>query len=116
METIWLHKCMITSAGIAPSVRVLAGSFGPAASGMWVTPLSPTGGLPATHYVSAGMIDKPFADMLDSPESLQAGCLALGASVTIEECQIMLGQSDISTEAPFTAMKRLGLKLINTPL
>lgn len=112
MKTVWVHRCMIISADIAPKIRALADSFGPAASGMWATPLSATGELPATHYISAGLIDVVFAEMISSPENLQAGCKDAGTTITLAECKSILSQVNIDESEPFPHMETLGLKLI----
>lgn len=115
-ETIWCHRTMIVPATIAPQVRALVDSFGPAAQGMWTTALSPTGAEPATHYISTGMIDRPFADMMASPHALQSGCAAMGIEVPLSMCEAILGAADVSEEEPFDAMARLGLQLVQDAL
>ncbi len=110
--TIWTHRCMIVTAAIAPQARALAASFGPAASGMWTKSLSPTGSAPATHFISTGMIDQPFADMMANPDALKAGCAALGIDVSLAVCQTLLAGADVSEDQPFAAMERLGLQVI----
>lgn len=109
---VWTHRTMIVSATVASQARALADQSGPAAQGMWMTPLSPTGELPATHYVSTGLIDQPFADMMASPEALVAGCDALDIAVPLEVATALLAAADVSEEDPHTAMERLGLKMV----
>jgi hypothetical protein len=62
---------MIVPSDLAQMVRQLAGSF-PGGAGMWTTPLSSTGGAPATNYVSHGRIYTQFHGLLQSPEALAA--------------------------------------------
>lgn len=111
-ETISIHRCMIVTAAVAPQARALADSFGPSASGMWTTALSPTGELPATHYISAGMIGTSFAGLMSSPDALQAGCAAMGITVPLANCKAVLAGADVSEEQPFDAMTRLGLQMV----
>lgn len=65
----------------------------PGGAGMFVTACSPTGFLPATDYISSGMMDEQIVE-------------ALAAS---------LADEDISEEPPFVALDRLGLKLVSEP-
>lgn len=113
-ESVWTHRTMIIPAAIADQVRGLAASFGPAAAGMWIIGLSPTGETPATHFISAGMIDQPFAEMMGSPEALVSGCAALDIIIPLAMAQALLGAADVSEEEPFAALDRLGLKLLET--
>lgn len=109
MEEInWVHRCMIVSASIAETCRELASNLTPAGAGMWTTPLSLTGNLPATAYISSGMVDQVLADLLESPEALAAG-----TGISLSDAAAILSRSDISEEDPHTAMDRLGFKLIS---
>lgn len=56
-----------------------------ASEGLFTTPCSPSGNDPATHYISSGYM--PLAEL---------------SGIT----------ADISTEPPFTALTRKGLKII----
>jgi hypothetical protein len=111
-EPVWVHRTMIVPAPLVLQAQDLADRFGPAAHGMWTTPLSPTGDLPATHFISSGLIDQPFADMMSSPDALVAGCASLGITVPLATAQALLGASDVSGEDPFAAMERLGLQMV----
>lgn len=106
------HRTLILPAASAPQARAVVDQFGPAAQGMRTTPLSPTGELPATHYISTGLIDPLFADMLASPEALVAGCEALGIAVSILDASVLLAVADVSEEDPHVAMARLGLQMV----
>ena len=128
---IYLHRCLIVTDAIATTVRSLADSFGPAASGMFETPLSPTGELPASHWISSGLIGDdfaaimPFSHFVDDvwvtePYSAAAFvALAEANGVTpppVEAIEAIMGMVDVSDQEPFTAMARLGLKLVQEPL
>ena len=62
---MWVHRTIIVPAAIVGAARAAcAGLAGPGGSGMFTTPLSPTGEAPPTHYISSGLIEAPFADLL----------------------------------------------------
>ena len=98
---------------------------------MFTTPLSPTGQYPATHYISSGAIEKPFADLLPlmefpadaepviypgQPELIAQMASAQGMAVTPEEVQALLAASDVTEQEAFTALARLGLKIVQPPI
>lgn len=106
-------RCLIVTASNAPLARALAEGLSPAGGrGMFTTPLSATGALPATHFISEGWIDEDIASLLTSGPALHAACVAAGASVTLAQCNALVSQSDVSIEEPFEAINRLNLKLI----
>ena len=101
---------------------------------MFTTPLSPTGEAPATHYISAGMIEEPFADILpltsvtydeEGMPSIETrpGDIALtvqlaadaGLPITEAEVSALLAAVDVSDQVAEDALARLGLKIISTP-
>lgn len=123
-----LFRTLIVRAADAPLARGIAAGFGPGGVGMWTTPLSTTGSNPATHYISSGLIPADFASL--SPcdvwedgvkVSSYAGDAATvfayasqaGLQVTLEQIIAVFSNSDVSTQQPFDAMARLGLKIIN---
>ena len=130
----YLHRAMIVPDAIVATVRSLADSFGPASSGMWTTPLSPTGELPATHWISTGFIGPEFAYMVPeqfweqdetgawvqtgstpgNPQAVYEACTAAGKTVTLEEIEAVYAVVDVTEQEPFAAMGRLGLVLVNT--
>ena len=62
---MWVHRTIIVPAVLVDAARAAcAGLAGPGGSGMFMTPLSPTGEVPPTHYISSGLIETPFADLL----------------------------------------------------
>lgn len=108
MESInWVHRCMIVHASIAETCRDLAANLTPAGAGMWTTPLSSTGNPPATAYISSGLVDKSFADLLESPVALS---VATGS--TLEEAQAIVAGMHISEDEPHTAMQAIGLAFV----
>lgn len=101
---------------------------------MFTTPLSPTGEAPPTHYISSGLIEQPFADLLpltsvtyaeDGTPSIETrpGNVALtvqlaadaGLPITEAEVSALLAAVDVSDQAAEDALARLGLKIISTP-
>jgi len=103
----------------------IAGSSG---AGMWGTPLSPSGKLPATHWISVGLIDAQFAalmPLMQYPADAEpiytpgrpgiAAHLATeaGLPTTSEHVQALFDACDSSEQGPHEAMSRLGLMLVS---
>lgn len=74
-----------------------------------LTPLSPTGDAPATHYISSGMIPARFAAILSDSQVACEAAQAAGHTVTLAQITAALAASDVSEESPGTAEARLGL-------
>lgn len=130
-----LFRTLIVPAAYVDAARQIAASFGPGGVGMWRTALSPTGAEPATHYISTGQIPAEFAGLSPYVEygtdkdgkliektrfagdSDMVSALASKAKlpVTLKQIQAIFAASDVSTQEPFEAMARLGLKIINPP-
>jgi hypothetical protein len=94
---------------------------------MWTTPLSPTGTKPATHFISAGLIDEQFAALMpltqypaDAEPVHTPGRAAIAAHlatrngyvVTTEEVQALFDVCDSSEQGPYEALARVGLMLV----
>lgn len=128
----WVHRCLIVPAEHADLARVLCETLaGPGGAGMFTTALSPTGQEPATHYISAGAVEEPFAQLLPlielpadaepviypgQPELIAQMATAQGMAVTPEEVQALLAASDVTEQEAFTALARLGLQIVQPPL
>lgn len=132
---MWVHRTIIVPAAIVDAARAAcAGLAGPGGSGMFTTPLSPTGEAPPTHYISSGLIEAPFADLLpltsvsyaeDSTPSVETrpGNVALttqlasaaGLPITEGEVSALLAAVDVSDSAAEDALARLGLRIIIEP-
>ena len=132
---MWTHRTIIVPASIVePARAACAGLAGLGGSGMFTTPLSPTGEAPPTHYISSGLIEAPFADLLpltsvsyaeDSTPSVETrpGNVALttqlasaaGLPITEAEVSALLAAVDVSDSAAEDALARLGLKIIIEP-
>ena len=106
----WTHRTIIVPDAVVIPARMaceaLAGAGG---SGMYTTPLSPTGELPATHYISSGLIEQEFADLLASPDALTA--VATHAGIDPAPLVAIVAASDITDEHADVALARLGLQL-----
>jgi hypothetical protein len=62
--TATVQRCIIVPDAWVNLGRALTDNMGPAAAGMFRVPLSKDGALPASHWISAGMIDDTFANVL----------------------------------------------------
>lgn len=124
--TTYVQRCLIVPAAYAPLARALCSGLAPGGSGagMLATPVSSSGALPATHFIAQGMIEDTFAallplDSLDGnktpgqPETIVA---LAGGAVTLAQAKALLAAIDVTEQDPFTAMSRLGLKLIQAAL
>ena len=106
----WVHRTIIVPNPVVVPARMaceaLAGAGG---SGMYSTPLSPSGELPATHWISSGLIEQEFADLLANPDALAA--IATGAGLDPAPLVAIVAASDITDEPAEAALARLGLQL-----
>jgi hypothetical protein len=110
---IYTHRTIILPAGITARCQALSVKLsGEAGAGMWTTGLSATGAEPATHYISSGMIGKEFTDVITDAEAMFAAAQEEDSSITLEQCEYILGQADVSEDSPFEALTRLELKMI----
>lgn len=111
----WVHRSMVVTAANVMLARYLAGKFGASSQGMFTATLCPIDGeyQEPTAYISAGMIDRKFADMLASPEALIAGAAAMGVTVDAPTAASLLQSSDVSPQQGSDALTRLGLRLFS---
>lgn len=132
---MWVHRTIIVPAAIAGAARAAcAGLAGPGGSNMFTTSISPTGEAPPTHYISSGLIEAPFADLLPltsvtyaedgTPSTeIRPGNVALtmqlatdaGLTITAAEVSAMLAAVDVSEQSAEGALARLGLRIIAAP-
>ena len=129
----WNHRCLIVPAAEVEFARRLPAAIaGPSGAGMWITPLSPTGAEPATHFISAGLISPEFSFMVPeqvwergddgawtriststgSPQAVTESCNAAGLEVTLAQVEAVFAVSDVTEQEPFVALGRLGLMLV----
>lgn len=104
-----IHRNLIVTAAFADAARELCAAVHPAGAGMFTVPLSPAGELPATHWISSGLIEQEFADLLASPDALAA--VATQAGLDPAPLVAIVAASDISEEPADVALARLGLRL-----
>ena len=109
----WAHRTIIVPDAVVLPARMacehLAGAGG---SGMFTTPLSSTGELPATHYISSGLIELDFANLLADPDALAA--VATQAGLDAGPLLAIVAASDITEDPADVALARLGLQLCHT--
>ena len=111
---MWVHRTIIVTADIRDAAAgICAQLAGHGGSNMFTTPLSVNGQMPASHYVSSGMIEDEFASMLENPSLVVE---ASGGAVTLGQAQALLSMTDVSTETPHEAFGRLGLKMCAAPI
>ena len=104
-----VFRTLIVSAAVAPFARQLSGAI-PSGIGMFVAAYSPTGGAPATHYVSEGWIDEGIALALASPEALVEMLAAAGAQMTLPQAQGLLSQAVVSDRPAAEVLAEMGLQ------
>lgn len=125
--TDWIYRCLIVPDAQVVFARALSETVaGPAGAGMWTTPLSASGFMPATHWISAGLISAEFAALLpltsypvDAEPITVPGDAAMVAQVvtangfetTAEQVQALFDASDITEQEAMQAWGRLGLSM-----
>lgn len=108
----YVHRCLIIPAHRQALAQTLCESLaGPAGAGMFVVGLSAGGTVPATHYISVGLIDADFAVLLDNAGLLAQACADAGLGIGLAECEALLGDADLSADESGMALARLGLEL-----
>lgn len=109
----WTHRTIIVPDFAAVGARMACEALaGPGGSGMFTVPLSATGAEPATHWISSGLIEQDFADLLASPDALTA--VATSAGLDPAPLVAIIAASDITDEPADVALARLGLQLCHT--
>lgn len=128
---MWVFRTMIVSDAVVDTCRSLAMLLAGDGQKLWATPLSPTGTEPATHWISSGMIEAQFGELLPLSEWVyhdESGWIenmyqpdtALlaersGGAVTPEQVFVIFSQCDVTMEEPITAIARLGLQIVTVP-
>lgn len=93
---------------------------------MYETPLSATGELPATHWISSGYIGAEYAALLPlfdpetgltepgQPEIITAAYnnLTEGDAITTSAVELLLSAVDVTEQPPFVAMELLELQIV----
>ena len=130
---MWRHRTLIVQADHAELARSLCAALaGPAGEGMFSTPLSATGLFPATHYISAGLIEDKFAAILplDMPATEEAEAQRIpghpeavlaalpedyAPMPTLAEVEALFAGIDITAGDPLTRIAQLGLSVCAEP-
>lgn len=128
------HATLIVTAAVAVNLRELSQMLERSETdGMFTTALSATGDLPATHYISSGMVPKAYIVALSTPVKLKAAADAayakegvtqpftqLQVTNALSKCTVsdgtttvmIDGVSTVVAEGPHELIARLGLKMI----
>ncbi|HQU89600.1 MAG TPA: hypothetical protein PLC58_13535 [Denitromonas sp.] len=113
-----IHRTFICPGHLVDAARNLGACLSSAGAGMFITPASPTGAAPATHYASSGLVDDVWSGVLSDPDILyaaaQQGAQAQGLTLTAthQDAIDLLTTGDISDESWEVAFARLGLMLV----
>lgn len=126
---MWVHRTIIVNADQVELARSLCAAIaGPAGEGMFSTPLSATGLFPATHYISAGLIEDTFAAILplDIPATEDAEAQRIpgqpeavlaalpedyAPQPTLAEVEALFASVSVTKADPLDQLQLLGLKL-----
>ena len=123
----WINRTMIVPSEHVDLARALAeGISGPAGAGMWTTGLSADGTEPATHYISAGLVEDTFAALLplttyttdkDGVESSDtapgdAQFISDKAEAPLAVIEALLEAVTVTDEPTMTTMGRMGLVMV----
>lgn len=117
--TTWISRSLIVPAEIIDRARNIGECLGPASTGMFTTPLSPTGVNPPTHYISSGLIEDIWLYILSNSDVLYQAAVQ-GASAqekvleaSLEDISSLVSNTIISDKEVFSLLDELSLKLIN---
>ena len=125
----WVYRNMIVADAVVDTCRSLAMLLAGEGQQLWTTSLSADGAEPATHWISSGLIESQFADLLPlsgftqddegnwQEEILSPGNPTLlaelsGGAVTEDQVNAIFSLCDVTLDEPQTALARLGLQMI----
>ena len=85
------------------------------------TPLSPSGDInePTTHWISSGHMPVAIVDGFNDASALYASLVAASEAAgqspvaTLAECENIVANTDDTSEDPYVALDRLGLKIVS---
>ena len=129
MNNYWTHRCLIMPDSHVTLARTLCETIaGPSGSNMWNTPLSTSGNLPISHWISVGLIANEFADILPLLEYSEDGSSTLanpgkaqlaayvanqrGMQVTVAEIQELFNVSNVTKDTADISISRLNLTML----
>ena len=121
---------IVVTTAVAVNLRVLSQMMDRGETdGMFTVALSATGVAPATHFISTGMVPRPYVVALSDAATLESVARAayLRESVAfpftttqivnaLSKCTLSDGTFSGQAESPFAMMTRLGLKVIQEAL
>lgn len=120
--TTYVHRFMVVPDAHVATAREIATTLADpgAADGMWDSGLSADGSLPATHWVSTGMIDAAFAGLLgDAPTTFYAYQQAGGTKLALADVQALYDATPIGSfirddaqDREFVCLADIGLRLV----
>lgn len=129
----WTFRTMIVSDSVVDTCRSLAQLLAGEGQVLWTTPLSADGAEPATHWISSGLIDESFADLLplyewtqpdpeESPELWVLTAISLGnpvllselsgGSITEEQAISIFTECVVTLDDPKISMSRIGVQMV----
>jgi hypothetical protein len=108
-----MHRTIIVPASHVEIARELTEAADPAGAGMFTTKLSATSDLPASHFISSGLISEQYALILDEKNAalVKAISNAAGLGYTQAEIDELLSVIDVSSGDAFDTLARLGLRI-----
>ena len=114
---MWAFRTMIVADAVVETCRSLAMSLAGEGQKLWTTPLSADGAEPATHWISSGLIEQQFADLLPLADTGYPGNPALltelsQGAVTEEQVIAIFDLCDVTLDEPQAALNRLGLQMV----
>lgn len=123
-EITWEVRTMIVPETLVTTVQGLTSTW-TAGDGMFLTGMCPVDSetQEPTHRISAGPIDQDIAILMpwtdyegeepvSHPGDLEALAALFGGAVTAAELEAITSQCDISTQEPYAAAARLGLRIL----
>lgn len=125
-----VHRTIIVPAALVEKGKKIASLIDMHGEGMFTTALSPSGNLPATHYVSCGVLDEQFAATMEDGAMMDAAVTQGSAKqgktkdTSKKDCDDLIAGSVVHkgikniegndvVEGPHELFARLGLKIIN---
>ena len=131
----WTFRTMIVADAVVDTCRSLAMLLAGEGQKLWTTPLSIDGQEPATHWISTGLIESQFGDLMplsewiwvvDDEETgaghweetvISPGNPTLlaelsGGAVTEEQVIAIFSMCDVTLDEPQQALNRLGLRMV----
>ena len=129
----WAYRNMLVQDSQVVLARSITETLAPSGGqGMFTTALSDDGSLPATYWISSGLIDAEYAQLiplqewtLDAegvwqvtvisagmPEIVTSLCNEAGLEVTLAEVNALFAATDITLETPQESWARLGIQLV----